>query len=61
MLENQYKEIQNDIIGISTTATKLRDLVFTDDKMLKQHDLLIKQRCCNLPLLESVYLKFIIE
>lgn len=61
LLENQYREIQNDIIGISSTATKLRELVFTDDENLKRHDISIKQRCCNLPLLESIYLNYVVN
>lgn len=58
LLQNQYEAINNDIIGITSTATKLRQLVLADDESLSQHDLRVKSRCCNLKLLEDVYYKF---
>lgn len=58
LLQNQYEAVNNDIIGITSTATKLRQLVLVDNELLSQHDLRIKSRCCNLKLLEEVYYKF---
>ena len=55
LLQNQYKEISKDIVAIEKTACELRTLVFSDDSILTVHDKVIKNRCCNLPVLESVY------
>ena len=61
LLQQQYFSIQKDFVNIINIASQLRKLILTNDDKLTQHDLLIKQRCCNLVLLESVYLKFMIE
>ena len=60
LLQQQYFAVQEDFVNIINIATKLHELIFTDDKNLRQHDVLIKQRCCNLPLLESIYLNFVV-
>ena len=37
------------------TAENLRNLIFDEEKNLSEHDKIIKQRCCNLVLLEEKY------
>lgn len=58
LLQRQYFAVSQDFVNIINVATKLRELIFTDDKNLSKHDLEIKKRCCNLPLLESVYMEY---
>lgn len=55
LLQNQYNSIRDEKLQIIKTATKLHTLIFTSDEELTQYDLVIKQRCCNLPLLEKVF------
>ena len=55
LLQKQYRAIQQDWETIQTTAEKLHTLVFISDELLTPNDRKIKQRCCNLPLLETVY------
>ena len=55
LLQKQYRAIQQDWETIQTTAEKLHTLVFMSDELLTPNDRKIKQRCCNLPLLETVY------
>lgn len=55
LLQNQYQYIRADKKQIIKTASNLHTLIFTDDSKLTSYDLQIKQRCCNLPLLESVF------
>ena len=55
LLENQYSAICADAVEIKATAQKLRNLIFTKDELLSNYDKVVKQRCCNLPLLEGVY------
>ena len=54
LLQNQYNFIRADQDAIKRTAENLRTLILKKDSELTQMDLKIKQRCCNLPLLESV-------
>lgn len=58
LLQNQYRAIKVDREAIIRTAEKLRRLVMTEDEKLSLHDKQIKNRCCNLPLLEKVYTEF---
>lgn len=58
LLQNQYRAIKADREAIIRTAEKLRRLVMTEDEKLSLHDKQIKNRCCNLPLLEKVYTEF---
>lgn len=53
LLQNQYRYIRNDEEAIKRTAKALRELLITPDAQLKKHDLIIKQRCCNLFILEN--------
>lgn len=55
LLQNQYNSIRSDKTQIEKTAGNLHTLVLTTDKQLSKHDLSVKQRCCDLSLLESVY------
>lgn len=56
LLQNQYNSIKSDENGIFRTAENLRKLLFEEEKNLSEHDKIIKQRCCNLMLLEEKYL-----
>lgn len=58
LLQNQYKCIKKDREQIEKTASKLREILFADDEKLNGNDRRVKQRCCNLPLLESVIHKY---
>lgn len=58
LLQNQYRYIREDSKQIEKTAQNLHDLVFTEDEQLNDNDKRIKQRCCNLPLLEKVVANF---
>lgn len=55
LLQNQYFSILSDITQIQKKATNLHTLIFTPDKLLNSHAISVKKRCCNLPLLESIY------
>lgn len=58
LLQNQYKSIVADLDMITKTASKLRQLVLTEDSELSEYDRKVKDRCCNLKVLESVYTEF---
>ncbi len=58
LLQNQYKAIKADWDAVKKTAEKLRDLVLTLDEELNSYDKQVKERCCNLALLESVYTNY---
>lgn len=58
LLQNQYKCIKKDREQIEKTASKLREILFADDEKLNGNDRRVKQRCCNLPLLERVIHKY---
>jgi protein AbiQ len=58
LLQNQYRAIKADREAIIRTAEKLRRLVMTEEEKLSLYDKQIKNRCCNLPLLEKVYTEF---
>ena len=55
LLQNQYNSIKADEEGIMKTAANLRELIFDDENNLTEHDIIVKQRCCNLQLLEEKY------
>ena len=55
LLQNQYNSIKADEEGIMKTAANLRELIFDDENNLTEHDKIVKQRCCNLQLLEEKY------
>lgn len=58
LLQNQYRCIRSDEKQIEKTARNLHTLIFMPDEKLNDSDKRIKQRCCNLPLLESVYIDY---
>ena len=53
-VQNQYKCIKADREQIQLTAKRLRDTLFKKDEELNGNDKKIKERCCDLPLLEEV-------
>lgn len=55
LLLNQLRYINQDIQAITTVASNLRQLYLADESILKGHDLAVKNRCCNFPLLEQIY------
>lgn len=55
LLQNQYNSIKSDEKGILRTAENLRKLLFDEERNLSVYDRIIKQRCCNLVLLEEKY------
>ena len=50
----KYKCIKADREQIQLTAKRLRDTLFKKDEELNGNDKRIKERCCDLPLLEEV-------
>lgn len=55
LLQNQYNAILSDWEPIQNTAETLHSLLFMPEAELSRRDRSVKSRCCNLPLLESVY------
>lgn len=58
LLYNQLNYIRADKKQIEKTAAQLHTLLLTADNELNKHDLQIKQRCCNIKLLEEKYLNY---
>jgi protein AbiQ len=58
LLQNQYQAIKEDWTAIKKTAENLRKLVLTADEELGLYNRQIKSRCCNLTILESVYMEY---
>ena len=58
LLQNQYKAIRSDTIQIQKTANLLRELLFSDDSELADYEIRIKQRCCDIKLLEKIYIQY---
>lgn len=58
LLQNQYKAIKADKAAIQKTAENLRALMLTNDDALNTYDKQVKSRCCDLALLESIYMKY---
>lgn len=54
----QFYNIKDDWDAIQKTAKNLRNLVFTPDEKLGNYDRQVKERCCNLVLLESVFCNY---
>lgn len=54
LLQNQYKSIKADREQIQLTAKRLRNTLFKKGEELNGNDKRIKERCCDLPLLEEV-------
>lgn len=55
LLQNQYRAVVRDRIGIEKTACMLRSLILTDTERLTPYDKKVKERCCDLQLLERIY------
>lgn len=55
LLMKQYRLIKANSRMIQETANALYNIIFSDDNCLSNHDMVVKKRCCNLPLLESIY------
>ena len=58
LLQNQYKAIRSDTIQIQKTANLLRELLLSDDSELADYEIRIKQRCCDIKLLEEIYAQY---
>lgn len=58
LLQNQYKAIKADKAAIQKAAENLRVLILTNDNALNTYDKQVKSRCCDLALLESIYMKY---
>lgn len=58
LLQNQYNSIKADEKGILKTAENLRKLIFGAETNLSAYDKVIKQRCCDLVLLEEKYIEW---
>ncbi len=58
ILQNQYNAVSADVPGIQKTAENLRKLLMKDDRKLTNYEKQVKNRCCDLILLESVYLNW---
>lgn len=58
LLQNQYNAIKKDMTGILKTAENLRILVMTDDEKLPNYEKSVKQRSCNLKILEEKFKEY---
>ena len=54
LLQNQYLAIQMDETAIIKTAKNLRELIIRENSSLSTYQLKVKNRCCNLILLEKI-------
>lgn len=55
LLNNQLKFIRHSSIKIQLKASKLHNLLFSNPCELKSHQISIKNRCCDICLLETIY------
>ena len=58
LLQNQYSFIKADEKSILKTAENLRNLIMLDERALSEHDKIIKQRCCDLKVLEEKFREY---
>ncbi len=58
LLQNQYIELNNDFEIIQKNAFKIRTIAFLDESKLTSHQRIIKNRICNLKLLEEKYKEY---
>lgn len=58
LLLNQLKCVRADREQIEKVASELHTLLLTADDELSKYDLQVKQRCCNIKLLEENYLNY---
>ena len=55
---NQLNYVRADKKQIEKVASELHTLLLTADDKLSKYDLQVKQRCCNIKLLEENYLNY---
>ena len=58
LLGNQYRAISADAEQIKKTAKNLHDLLMKNDDELSEYERKVKERCCDLKLLEKVYSEY---
>ena len=58
LLQNQYKAIRGDTVQIQKTANLLRELLLSDNSELAYYEIRIKERCCDIKLLEKIYIQY---
>jgi protein AbiQ len=58
LLLNQLSYVNSDRIQIEKTAKNLRNLICTETSSLSKYDVQVKERCCNLKVLEKEYKNF---
>lgn len=58
LLQNQYQAISKDEKAIISTATKLRKILISEDTTVTDADKRIKDRCCNIKVLEKKYKEY---
>lgn len=58
LLLNQQQEIRQEKTLILKAAYELRELILADRDTLTPYDQSVQDRCCNLSLLETVYLQY---
>ena len=61
LIQNQVIAIRADKDGIFRTAKELYALLLKDENTLTDFEKRIKERCCNVQLLEKVYTTFIMK
>lgn len=55
VLDSALIEIDIENIADVKTAINLRNLIFADESKLNEYEKIVKQRCCNLIVLEEKY------
>ena len=58
LLQNQYRCVMADWDTIERTARELHELLTKSDEQLSGYEKRVKERCCNIMLLEQVFTKF---
>ncbi len=58
LLQNQYVSIRSVQAQIKKTAYNLHTIILTPNEKLASYEISVKQRCCNLSLLEKIYLDY---
>ena len=58
LLGNQYRAISADAARIKQTAKNIHDLLMKNGGDLSDYERKVKERCCDLQLLEKVYSEY---
>ena len=58
LLFNQLNYVRADKTQIEKVASELHNLLLTADDELSKYDLQVKQRCCNIKVLEENFLNY---